>query len=41
VARTPQEVFAHHVAAIGACDPDAIAADHAVRTTPEHTKGSQ
>ncbi|GAB3315945.1 nuclear transport factor 2 family protein [Geodermatophilus aquaeductus] len=38
MARTPQEVFEHHVAAIGAGDADAIAADYAedaVLITPE------
>ncbi|MGY1780252.1 nuclear transport factor 2 family protein [Geodermatophilus sp. SYSU D01036] len=38
MARTPQEVFEHHVAAIGAADVDAIAADYAedaVLITPD------
>ncbi|WP_369258998.1 nuclear transport factor 2 family protein [Geodermatophilus amargosae] len=38
MARTPQEVFEHHVAAIGAGEADAIAADYAedaVLITPD------
>ena len=38
MARTPQEVFEHHVAAVGAGDLDAIVADYtddAVLITPE------
>ena len=38
MARTPQEIFQHHVAAVGAGDVDAIVADYAedaVLLTPE------
>ena len=38
MARTPQEIFQHHVAAVGAGDVDAIVADYAedaVLVTPE------
>src|SRR3712207_1332713 len=38
MARTPQEIFQHHVAAIGAGDVDAVVADYAedaVLVTPE------